>query len=108
MIGGGLSGAWPLFLPKMTEEMNRPFLTADGGSVPRLEISTLNLQDPQQLSTFLQPTAVEIQVPFSAKKALYDSQKKIGLGISRLGTSRAVSVGAYAFALSQLDKYHLQ
>lgn len=106
VIGGGLSGAWPLFLPKMTEEMNRPFLTADGGSVPRLEISTLNLEDPQQLSAFLQPTAVEIRVPFSEKTALYDSQKKVGLGISRLGTSKAVSVGAYAFALSQLDKNH--
>lgn len=106
VIGGGLSGAWPLFLPKMTEEMNRPFLTADGGSLPRLEISTLNLEDPQQLSAFLQPTAVEIRVPFSEKTALYDSQKKVGLGISRLGTSKAVSVGAYAFALSQLDKNH--
>ena len=108
VIGGGLSGAWPLFLPKMTEEMNRPFLTADGGSVPRLETNAFNLEDPQQLFSFLQPTAVEIQVPFSEKKALYDPRKKVGLGISRLGTSKAVSVGAYAFALSELDKMHLQ
>ena len=34
----------------------------------------------------------------------YDSQKRIGIAISKLGASKAVSVGAYAFALSELDK----
>ena len=34
----------------------------------------------------------------------YDSRKRIGIAISKLGASKAVSVGAYAFALSELDK----
>ena len=33
----------------------------------------------------------------------YDPQKRIGVAISKLGASNAISVGAYAFALSQLD-----
>jgi predicted NBD/HSP70 family sugar kinase len=34
---------------------------------------------------------------------LGDPLQRIGVGISRLGTSKAVAVGAYAFALSALD-----
>ena len=33
----------------------------------------------------------------------YDPVKKIGVGITRLGTSRAVAVGAYAYALNELS-----
>jgi glucokinase len=104
VIGGGLSGAWPLFMPKLVEEMNHPFLTAGGGQLDRMEISAWNLEDPGQLADFVKPTAVEVAVPFSSKNALYDPLKKTGVGITRLGTSKAVSVGAYAFALSELDK----
>ena len=39
-----------------------------------------------------------------ADGAAYDPQKRIGVMISKLGASKAISVGAYAFALSQLDQ----
>jgi len=29
--------------------------------------------------------------------------KRVGIGVTKLGTSNAVSVGAYAFALNKLD-----
>ena len=34
----------------------------------------------------------------------YDPQKRIGVAISKLGASKAISTGAYTFALNQLDK----
>ncbi len=34
----------------------------------------------------------------------YDPEKRIGVMISRLGADRAISAGAYAFALNELDK----
>ncbi|HPV55575.1 MAG TPA: ROK family protein, partial [Tenuifilaceae bacterium] len=34
----------------------------------------------------------------------YDPLKRFGVGLSRLGTSHAVAVGAYAFALKKLDE----
>ena len=33
----------------------------------------------------------------------YDPLERVGVGLSRLGTSRAVALGAYAFALTALD-----
>ena len=42
------------------------------------------------------------------EKIIYDPQKRIGVAISKLGASNAISVGAYAFALSQLDAQKAQ
>ena len=83
--------------------MNRPFETVAGQLLERLEITAFNMEDETDLGKFLEPSAVEIQVPFSTKKALYDPIKKTGVGITRLGTSNAVSIGAYAYALQKMD-----
>jgi glucokinase len=103
VIGGGLAGASPLFLPKLVTEMNHPFQTTAGQLLERLEITAFNLEDKTDLEKFLKPTSIEIPIPFSTKKAAYDPIKKTGVGITRLGTSNAVSIGAYAFALQKLD-----
>jgi glucokinase len=34
----------------------------------------------------------------------YDPLQRIGVGMSRLGTSEAVAIGAYNFALRKLDE----
>jgi glucokinase len=103
VIGGGVAGAHPLFLNSVVGEMNQPFETVAGDPLSRLEIKAYNLEDKDHLENFLRVTAIEIPVPFGEGKALYDPEKKTGIGISRLGTSLAVSIGAYSFALHQLD-----
>jgi glucokinase len=102
VIGGGLSGAAPLFLPELVAEMNRPFLTLEGKEQARMETRAFNLEDPSDLQTFLSGNPREIHVPGTQKKVRYDSMPRIGVGISRLGTSHAIAVGAYAFALQAL------
>lgn len=104
VLGGGLSGAHPLFLQQLVNEMNHKFDTPGGGRLSRLEIRVFNLENEKDLNKFLSGNKQEITVPFSDKKLNYDPQKRIGVGISRLGTSKATSIGAYAFALNQLDK----
>ncbi len=103
VIGGGLAGAYPLFMPTLVEEMNEPFNTMAGMPLDRMEVKAYNLTDPIQLEKFLSPSNKEISVPFSSKSTSYDPTKKIGIGISTLGTSRAVAVGAYAYALYSVD-----
>ena len=83
--------------------MNHPFETISGHALERMEIRAYNIEDRNQLAAFLKPVLHEIQVPFSPCKVQYDPNKKMGIGISRLGTSRAVSIGAYAYALHKLD-----
>jgi len=103
VIGGGLSGASTLFLPKLVEEMNHPYTTLSGNLIERLEVRAFNLEDPADFEKFLKPVSRKIRIPFSDHNLSFDPNKKIGVGISRLGTSRAVSIGAYAFALHKLD-----
>lgn len=103
VIGGGLSGAYSVFLQKLVDEMNASFQSLDGHQVPRLEISVLNLENPSELATFLENKSISIKVPFTNKTVNYNPTRYIGVGVSRLGTSKAVSVGAYAYALSELS-----
>lgn len=104
VIGGGLAGANPLFIQKMVDDMNREYTTLDNEKLPRLEIKVYNIEDDYELSKFITDTSTEIEVPYTGKKVNYNPEKKTGVGISRLGTSKAVGIGAYAFALNELDR----
>jgi len=103
VIGGGVSGAWPLFLPTMVSEMNGSFTNPEGIKFKRLAQTAFNLEDPDQLAAFLKGDKREITVPGTGQTLLYDPMPRIGVGMSRLGTSEAVAIGAYAYALRQLE-----
>ena len=103
VVGGGLSGAWPLFLPALVYELNSCYLGPAGNRFRRLASTAFNLEDPAQLAQFLKGEIREVVVPGGKRKVKYDLQPRIGVGISRLGTSQAVAIGAYAFALRKLD-----
>ena len=103
VIGGGISGAAPLFLPALVNELNSTYATPKGSKFRRLTQVAFNLEDPAQLQPFLQGEKREITVPGSSKKVQYDPLQRIGVGMSRLGTTEATAIGAYAFALRELD-----
>ena len=103
VIGGGISGAAPLFLPALVGELNGTYINPKGVKFRRLASVAFNLEDPAQLKTFLKGETRSITVPGGKKKVQYDPLQRIGVGMSRLGTSEAVAIGAYAFALRKLD-----
>ncbi len=104
VIGGGLVGAHPVFLQKLVDEMNSNFTTMENESLQRMEVIAYNLESSIEFNNFIKDTSLEINVPFCDQKVKYDPVKKIGVGISKLGTSKATSIGAYVFALKQLDQ----
>jgi glucokinase len=104
VIGGGIAAAWPLFLPALVDELNSTYTGPGGNKFRRLASVACNLEDPAQRKTFLTGDSREIPVPGSARKVRYDPTRRIGVGITRLGTSKAIALGACAFALKQLDR----
>ncbi|MBU1100704.1 MAG: ROK family protein [Bacteroidetes bacterium] len=104
VIGGGIAGAADLFLPKVIETINSTIKTINGDELPRLDLRAYNLENKNDLDEFCKSTPSEINVPFSDKKVLFESEKRIGVGISKLGTAEAVALGAYTFGLNQLEK----
>ena len=84
--------------------MNGTIETLDGRQIPRMELKAFNLEDQAAFDAFARGEARRITVPGSSRQLTYDPLKRIGVGLSRLGTSEAVAVGAYAFALHELDQ----
>jgi len=103
VVGGGLAGAGELFLPALVAELDAPLELASGEKVPRLEVTAFNLEDADQRRRFVASRPREVRVPGSERTVPYDPEKRTGVGLTRLGTSRAVSLGAYAFAVKKLD-----
>ena len=103
VLGGGISGSWPLFLPALLDELNATFTGPDGKTFRRLDQVAFNLEDAAQRDKFLKGETRELLVPGSRRKVQYDPLQRLGVGMSRLGTSEAVALGACAFALRKLD-----
>ncbi|NDV82618.1 ROK family protein [Bacteroides sp. 51] len=104
VIGGGVSGAAKYIIPPMIKEMQKPIGTFAGLSFPAVQTEVYNLMDPEEHSQFMQEDKTMIPVPGTERKVAYNRKKSIGIAVSSLGTSKAIALGAYAFALAQLDK----
>ena len=70
----------------------------------RTHLRVFNLEDPGQREAFLHSEAQMLPVPGSDRTVAYDPHKRIPVGVSRLGASRAVAIGAYAVAIDRLDR----
>jgi glucokinase len=102
VIGGGVSGAWPLFLPALMDELNSDHTGPGGNTCRRLASPAFNLENEADLDVFVTGARQTIRVPGSGTLIGYDPLQRLGVGMSRLGTSAAVALGAYAFALRKL------
>jgi glucokinase len=83
-------------------ELNGTIASYGGGKTDRLIQDVYDLENPVERSEFFQGGAREIAVPHSSRTVITDPRKRVGVGISKLGASRAVGIGAYAFALNHL------
>lgn len=104
VVGGGLSNAYPLFIDSILKEMNGTIESYDGEKLPRMIQKSLDLENPDDQKLFLKGDVQIVKVLGTDKTLQLDSMKRIGIGRAVLDTSHAVSVGAYSFALNELDK----
>lgn len=102
VIGGGLAKAGDLFLPPLVAAMNASF-QGRTGPLRRLIPHALNFEDPVERQRFLHREVIEVAVPGTAQRAVCDKVPLTTVGLSRLGTSEAITLGAYVFALRALD-----
>lgn len=103
VVGGGVTGAMKYILPSLLDEMRATIKTLGGDTIPRLPMRVFNLDDEAEFATFVVGDSREITVPGSGRKVIYDPMKRTGITLSKIGASKAISIGAYNFALSQLD-----
>lgn len=105
VIGGGLAGASAYILPAVMEALNERFSTFSGNRFSRVQMKVLDMDDKNQLEELLGDNDVEwVNILGTEEQVCYVKEKKTGIAISKLGASTAISLGAYAFALNELDK----
>ena len=78
--------------------------TLSGDILQRVQMKVYNLDDEAEFAAFAKGEARELKIYGTEKTVTYDPQKRIGITIDKIGTSTAISVGAYDFALAELDK----
>jgi len=106
VIGGGLAGAYSLFAPAMFAELRRKLHHFTGEDVPRMLSLPFDLENEGDRMRFIAGERRIIRIPGSGRELQYDALQRTAIGLSRLGTSRAVALGAYVFALRALDRSH--
>jgi glucokinase len=104
VIGGGITSAWNLFAPSMFKEINRKYQDIESNPFPRLPGKVYNLENKSVFTEFARGHIKELIIPDSTKTVNYDELQRNGIGKSKLGASKAIALGAYAFALQQLGK----
>lgn len=102
VIGGGLSGASKYIVPSILKVLNGSLKMMSGRVFSRMQMKVFNLDDDIDFEHFAKGAPVKIKVPGSAKEIDYDPEKRIGLAVSRRGTSASITMGAYVYALNQL------
>ena len=103
VIGGGITAARKWIMPSLLKELRSKMRTLSGDELNRVQMKVYDLDDEAEFREFAQGSMKPLKVYGTDRYVAYDPQKRIGVTISKLGASQAISVGAYAFALSQLD-----
>ena len=103
VIGGGLTGAKKYFMPALLRQLRGVLHSIKGEEIPRMPEKTYNLDDEEEFVQFAHGAARPIKVYGTDRTVIYDPMKATGVAISKLGASKAISIGAYSFALAMLD-----
>lgn len=104
VIGGGITAARHLILPSLIKELRSSLSTIGGDEVRRVQMEVFNLDDANEFAKFAKGNKRGLMVRGTNLSVEYDNMKRIGVMFSKLGASKAISAGAYAFALAKLDE----
>ncbi len=102
VLGGGIVAAWDLFSPAMFRELGRNIYNFKGQVSNRLSYKVYNLEDESIMDEFAKGNGVNLPILGTGETIAYDSLARVGVGASRIGASKATSLGAYAYAVQQL------
>ncbi len=103
VIGGGLTGAKKYFMPALLKQLRGVLHSIKGEEIPRMPEKVFDLDNEEEFVQFAHGAARPIKVYGSDRTVIYDPMKSTGVAITKLGASKAISIGAYSFALAMLD-----
>jgi hypothetical protein len=91
-------------MPALLKELRSQMHSISGEEFDRVQMKVYDLDNDEEFEQFARGASRELKVYGTDKTVTYDPQKRIGVMISKIGASKAISLGAYAFALNEVDK----
>ncbi len=104
VIGGGITAAKKYIMPSLLKELRSQMHSIEGEAFDRVQMKVYDLNDEAEFEQFAKGASRDLPVYGSDKVVTYDPQKRIGVMITNIGASTAISLGAYAYALNEVDK----
>lgn len=103
VIGGGITGARDLYMPAVMKELSSDYHPSNTEKLPRLVQKVFNLDEEEDRKAFYKDYSKTLPIPGTDKSIAYDPLPRLAVATSKMGGSEAISLGAYAFALQQVD-----
>ena len=104
VIGGGITAASKYIMPSLLKELRSQMHSIGGEAFDRVQMKILDLNDEAEFEQFAKGASRDLPVYGTDKVVTYDPMKRIGVMITNIGASTAISLGAYAYALNEVDK----
>ena len=103
VIGGGVIAAKKYIMPSLLKVMRSKIHTIGGEEVGRVQMNVYDLDDEKEFALFAKGQKKALKVYGTDEKVDYDPEKRIGVCVSTIGATRAISLGAAAYALNSID-----
>lgn len=104
VIGGGITAAKKYIMPSLLKELRSQMHSIGGEEFDRVQMKIFDLNDEAEFEQFAKGASRDLPVYGTDKVVTYDPMKRIGVMITNIGASTAISLGAYAYALNEVDK----
>ncbi len=104
VIGGGITAAKKYIMPSLLKELRSQMHSIGGEEFDRVQMKIFDLNDDAEFELFAKGASRDLPVYGTDKVVTYDPMKRIGVMITNIGASTAISLGAYAYALNEVDK----
>jgi glucokinase len=82
--------------------MNGKCYTSNGEPLPRLVQKVYDIDNEKEFAEFAADHSKDIVIPGTKKTIKYDPNPRLAVCSSKLGASKAIGIGAYAYALKNL------
>ena len=103
VMGGGIANAAKYIFPGIDKQLNRTFTNSLNDSFPCLQMKVYDLMDHKQEADFYREENYVTKIPTTDLEVSYLGNRRTCLSKTNIGASTAISLGAYAYALHQLD-----
>ena len=104
VLGGSMTGARKYLNPAILKAMRAKIHTMNGEELGRIPMKVYDLDNEEERAEFIKGEQQKMRIYGSEIEVDFDPLKRIGITVSKLGAGKSIAIGAYAFALDQLDR----